>query len=79
VGSEGQWGRVIGDRDVRGYSSIEAAAAAAYHSIQSIPHSRITMTTMLDRPMMITRDMFAITSSSSPLASRHDNINKMQS
>ena len=36
----------------------------AYHSMQSIPHSRITMTTMLDSPTIISSDMVAATTTS---------------
>jgi len=32
-----------------------------YHSMQSIPHRRITMTTMLDSPTIINSDMVAAT------------------
>lgn len=49
--------RIIGDR-------CDSAIEAAYHSMQSIPHSRITMTTMLDSPTMITSDMVAIATTS---------------
>jgi len=59
-------GRVIGDR-------CDDTAEAAYHSMQSMPHSRITMTTMLDKPTIITSDMVAITTTatSSPTHHRH--------
>ena len=63
--------RVIGDSD--SYDTVELAtedaAATAYHSMQSIVHSRNTMTTMLDRPTMITSDMVAIATTSATAAS----------
>ena len=59
-GSEGRggvMGRVIDDRCVDRAVTVEGL----YHSMQSSPQSRITMTTMLDRPTIITSDIVAIT------------------
>jgi len=53
----------------------------AYHSMQTIPQSSMTMTTMLDRTMTITIDIVAIATASSSLSVSsliHDNFSKIQ-